>query len=86
MTALQKKDGGVRGIATGTSFRRLVAKTLARQSVQWWRPLVQISNLLCQLEQVDGVGHAVRAATDENPKGCSPWTEWGHMTMFTGAR
>ena len=24
MTALQKKDGGVRGIATGTSFRRLV--------------------------------------------------------------
>ena len=31
MTALQKKDGGVRGIATGTTFRRLVAKTLARQ-------------------------------------------------------
>ena len=30
-TALQKKDGGVRGIATGTSFRRLVAKTLAKQ-------------------------------------------------------
>ena len=30
MAALQKKDGGVRGIATG-SFRRLVAKTLARQ-------------------------------------------------------
>ena len=31
MTALQKLDGGVRGIATGTSFRRLVAKTVARQ-------------------------------------------------------
>ena len=31
MTAAQKKDGSVRGIATGTSFRRLVAKTLARQ-------------------------------------------------------
>ena len=30
-TALLKHDGGVRGIATGTSFRRLVAKTLARQ-------------------------------------------------------
>ena len=28
MTALKKKDGGVRGIAV---FRRLVAKTLARQ-------------------------------------------------------
>ena len=31
MTALSKKDGGVRGIATGTSFRRLVSKTLARR-------------------------------------------------------
>ena len=31
MTALQKNDGGVRGIATGTLFRRLVAKVLARQ-------------------------------------------------------
>ena len=31
MTALQKREGGVRGIATGTLFRRLVARTLARQ-------------------------------------------------------
>ena len=30
MTALQKPDGGVRGIATGTSFHRLVARTLTR--------------------------------------------------------
>ena len=30
MTALEKRDGGVRGIATGTSFRKLVAKVLAR--------------------------------------------------------
>ena len=29
MTALQKKDGGVRGITTGSSFRRLVVKTFA---------------------------------------------------------
>ena len=28
---LSKRDDGVRGIATGTSFRRLVAKSLARQ-------------------------------------------------------
>ena len=27
LTVLQKKDGGVRGITTGTTFRRLVAKT-----------------------------------------------------------
>ena len=31
MTALQKHDGGVRGIATGTSFRRLITKTLVPQ-------------------------------------------------------
>ena len=31
LTALKKPDGGVRGIATGTTFRRLVARTLARQ-------------------------------------------------------
>ena len=39
MTPLQKMDGGVRGRATGTSFRR-----------QRW-PLVPLSNLLCLLEQ-----------------------------------
>ena len=37
MTALQKRDGGVRGIATGTSFRRLVAKT--RRSGSSLRPI-----------------------------------------------
>ena len=31
MSVLRKRDGGVRGIATGTSFRRFIAKTLARQ-------------------------------------------------------
>ena len=31
LTALSKNDGGVRGIATGCTFRRLVARSLARQ-------------------------------------------------------
>ena len=31
LTALRKPDGGVRGIATGDTFRRLVSKTLARE-------------------------------------------------------
>ena len=31
LTALSKDDGGVRGIATGCTFRRLVARSLARQ-------------------------------------------------------
>ena len=31
MTALQKPDGGVRGIVVGAVFRRLVARTIAKQ-------------------------------------------------------
>ena len=31
LTALRKPDGGVRGIATGDAFRRLVSRTLAKQ-------------------------------------------------------
>ena len=31
MTALQKLDGGVRGIVVGDVFRRLVARTIAKQ-------------------------------------------------------
>ena len=31
MTALQKREGGIRAVATSTSFRRFVAKTMAKQ-------------------------------------------------------
>ena len=31
LTALRKPDGGVRGIATGDTFRRLVSRTIARE-------------------------------------------------------
>ena len=31
LTALTKPNGGVRGIATGCTVRRLVARTLAKQ-------------------------------------------------------
>ena len=67
MTALRKKDGGVRGIATGTSFRRLVAKTLARQfgaAVEATCAPFQFA--LSTRAGVDCVGHAVRVATDQN--------------------
>ena len=67
MTALRKKDGGVRGIATGTSFRRLVAKTLARQ----FGAAVQATCVPFQFEistraGVDCVGHEVGVATIQN--------------------
>ncbi len=71
MTALSKKDGGVRGIATGTSFRRLVAKTLARQFMkEVERTCAPFQFALSTRAGVDCVGHAVRAATDADPRGC----------------
>ena len=46
MTALLKPDGGgVRGIATGTSFRRLVAKCLPGSSGRQWNQRVLHSSL-----------------------------------------
>ena len=65
MTALQKPDGGVRGIATGTSFRRLVAKTLARQfSKQVETTCAPFQFALSTRAGTDCVGHAIRALTD----------------------
>ena len=69
MTALRKKDGGVRGIATGSSFRRLVAKTLARQ---FGRIVEQecapFQFALSTRAWTDCVGHAIRAMTDLNSR------------------
>ena len=69
MTALRKADGGVRGIATGTSFRRLVAKSSARQFGQ------EVERVYCPFQialstraGVDCVGHAVRTAFDLDPR------------------
>ena len=68
MTALQKRDGGVRGIATGCSFRQVVAKVLARQ----FSDAVEAACALLQFEWstragTDCVGHAIRVATELNP-------------------
>ena len=68
MTTLQKRDGGVRGIAAGTSFRRLVAKTLARQfSDAVEAACAPLQFALSTRAGVDCVGHAVRVATELNP-------------------
>ena len=53
MTALSKPGGGIRGIATRTVFRRIVAKTLSRQS----GPVVEASLPSPHGQEVDCVGH-----------------------------
>ena len=68
MTALSKRDGGVRGIATGTSFRRLVAKSPARQfSKEVERACAPFQFALSTRAGIDCVGHVMRALTDANP-------------------
>ena len=69
MSALEKRDGGVRGIATGTSFRRLVAKVLARQfSEQVEQACALFQFALSTRAGTDCVGHAIRVATKLNTR------------------
>ena len=61
MTALQKKDEGVRGIATGTVFRRLVAKVLA------WQFSDEVEAACAPLQSRAGTDCVIRVATELNP-------------------
>ena len=65
MTALLKPNGRVRGIAVGDTFRRLVAKTLARQFQEPFREAVAPFNFgLSDRSGTDGVIHLVRTMCD----------------------
>ena len=69
MTAISKRDGGVRGIATGAAFRRLVAKTLARQfGAEVEKACAPFQFALSTRAGTDCVGHAIRASADANPR------------------
>ena len=68
MTALRKKDGGVRGIATGSSFRRLVAKTLAKQFSTAVNDTCAPFQFALSTRAGVHCGHAVRFATDADPE------------------
>ena len=68
MTALQKCDGGVRGIVTGDALRRLVARTIAQQL----RKAVEayIAPFQCALSTRAGcecIAHALQALSDLHP-------------------
>ena len=69
MTAISKRDGGVRGMATGTAFRRLVAKNLVRQlGAEVEKACAPFQFALSTRAGTDCVGHAIRAITDVNPR------------------
>ena len=65
LTALSKTDGGVRGIATGCSLRRLVARTLTKQfAEEFERECAPFQYALSTRAGTDCVGHMLRAACD----------------------
>ena len=68
MTALQKRDGGVRGIVAGDALRRLVARTIAQQStkdVEAYTAPFQYA--LSTRAGCECIAHALQALSDLNP-------------------
>ena len=68
LTALRKPSGGVRGIATGTALRRLVARTLARQFLpEVEEACAPFQFALSTRVGMDCVGHVILLLTDLDP-------------------
>ncbi len=71
MTALLKSNGRVRGIATGTAFRRLVASCIARViGPEVDRACRPFQYALTTRAGTECVGHLFRAACDLDPELC----------------
>ena len=68
LVALTKTDGGIRGIATGSSLRQLVARTLTKRfSKVFEAECAPFQYVLSTRADTDCVGHMLRAGTDANP-------------------
>ena len=68
LTALRKPDGGVRGIATGDVFRRLVARTLAKEWAQVFDNATRPYQFALQARAgTDALAASVRAALSLRP-------------------
>ena len=82
LTALSKRGGGIRGIATGCSFRRLVARTVAKQFAEDFEQECSRFSTHCphELGQTALVICSVLSQTPAHPPQCSVWTELVLMT------
>ena len=68
MTALRKRDEGVRGIVAGAAFRRLVARSLARQfGEEMEAACAPFQFALSTRAGTDCVGHVIRFLTEAYP-------------------
>ena len=67
MTALQKPDGGVRGIVVGNVFRRVVARTIAQQFSKLGEAATHLFQYaLSTRAGTECVTHIVQALTSED--------------------
>ena len=67
LTALQKPNGGVRGIVAGDVFRRLVARTMAQQlGPEIERATSPFQYALSTIAGTECIAHAIQALTDLN--------------------
>ena len=100
LKALSKPLGGVRGIATGSTIRRFVARTLAKQFMEEIEAeYAPFQYALLTRAGTDCVGHFVRASTDADPgvtvltvDGIGAYDHvlrsamWGRLASMPGAR
>ena len=69
MTALQKPNGGVRGIIFGDVIRRLVAKTMAKQFMARFETATKpFQYALATRAGCESIAHAVQVACDRDPR------------------
>ena len=68
LISLSKPNGGVRGIATGCTVRRFVARTLAKQFMKVFEAeCAPFQYALSTRAGTDCVGYLLRSTTDANP-------------------
>jgi hypothetical protein len=68
LTALQKNNGTVRGVAAGRTSRRLVGEGLAKQFQQDFRSAVAPAHFgLCDRSGTDALAHVLRATSEASP-------------------
>ena len=69
MTALQKPNGGVRGIVVGDVIRRLVAKTMTKHFMARFETATKpFPHALATRAGCESIAHAVQVASDRDPR------------------
>ena len=83
MTALQKPNGGIRGIVVGDVIRRLVAKTLAKQFMTRFEDATKpFQCALSTRAGCESIAHVVQVMTDRDPNCTVLSNRWSGSFRF----